>query len=171
MEKGKGKRVAVVGHFPLIPKIKKSAGKLWVVEKKPKEGDIGEADADNLIPRADVVAITGTTLTNHTMKHLLERCNPKAYVIALGDTAPLSTILFDYGLDAISGSTTSSLTPQQTDCSSCHQCIQNTKDGKYQGKPPSKIDDHHWQHHGFYGTVRKEVRQVKVRSALLPEGF
>ena len=103
MEKGKGKRVAVVGHFPFIPRIKKSAKELWVIEKNPKEGDFGEADADNLIPRADVVAITGTALTNHTMKHLLELCNPGAYVIALGDTSPLSTILFDYGLDAISG--------------------------------------------------------------------
>ncbi|RLC00509.1 MAG: hypothetical protein DRH90_18270 [Deltaproteobacteria bacterium] len=60
-------------------------------------------EADNLIPRADVVAITGTALTNHTMEHLLGLCSPNAYVIALGDTAPLSTILFDHGLDAISG--------------------------------------------------------------------
>jgi len=103
MEKGKGKRVAVVGHYPFIPRIKRSAKELWVIEKNPKEGDFGEADAGNLIPRADVVAITGTALTNHTMEHLLELCSPKAYVIALGDTAPLSTILFDYGLDAISG--------------------------------------------------------------------
>jgi len=103
MEKGKAKRVAVVGHYPFIPRIKRSAKELWVIEKNPKEGDFGEADAGNLIPRADVVAITGTALTNHTMEHLLELCSPKAYVIALGDTAPLSTILFDYGLDAISG--------------------------------------------------------------------
>ena len=104
MEKGKGKRVAVVGHFPFIPRVIKSAKKLWVIEKNPQKGDFGEAEADNLIPRADVVAITGTTLTNHTMEHLLELCNPKTYVITLGDTAPLSTILFDHGLDAISGS-------------------------------------------------------------------
>lgn len=103
MEKGKGKRVAVVGHFPFIPKIKKSARELWVIEKNPDEGDFGEAEADKLIPRADVVAITGTALTNHTMQYLLGFCNPGAFVIALGDTAPLSTILFDYGLDAISG--------------------------------------------------------------------
>jgi uncharacterized protein (DUF4213/DUF364 family) len=103
MEKGTGKRVAVVGHFPFIPRVIKSAKKLWVIEKNPQKGDFGEAEADNLIPRADVVAITGTALTNHTMEHLLGLCNPKAYVIALGDTAPLSTILLDHGLDAVSG--------------------------------------------------------------------
>ncbi len=103
MEKGKGKRVAVVGHFPFIPRVITSAKKLWVIEKNPQKGDFGEAEADNLIPKADVVAITGTALTNHTMEHLLGLCSPNAYVIALGDTAPLSTILFDHGLDAISG--------------------------------------------------------------------
>jgi uncharacterized protein (DUF4213/DUF364 family) len=103
MERGQNKRVAVVGHFPFIPKIKKAAKKLWVIEKNPKEGDFSEADAGNLIPKADVVAITGTALTHHTMEHLIELCNPRAYVIALGDTAPLSPILFDHRLNAISG--------------------------------------------------------------------
>jgi uncharacterized protein (DUF4213/DUF364 family) len=103
MEKGKGKRIAVVGHFPFIPKIRESGKELWVIEKNPKEGDFGEAEADNLIPQADVVAITGTALTNHTLDHLLELCSPGAYVIMLGDTAPLSPVLFDYGVDALSG--------------------------------------------------------------------
>jgi hypothetical protein len=56
-----------------------------------------------LIPQADVVAITGTALTNHTLDHLLELCSPGAYVIMLGDTTPLSPILFDYGVDALCG--------------------------------------------------------------------
>jgi len=103
IEKGKDKRVAVVGHFPFMPRVGKYSKELWVIEKNPKKGDFTEADADNLIPRADVVAITGTALTNHTMEHLLALCNPKAYTIVLGDTAPLSPILFDHSFNAISG--------------------------------------------------------------------
>ena len=103
MEKGKGKRIAIVGRFPFIPMIREGTKALWVIEKNPKEGNFKEAEAENLIPRADVVAITGTAITNHTMDHLLELCPPRAYVIALGDTAPLSPILFDHGLNAISG--------------------------------------------------------------------
>ena len=103
LEKGKGKRIAIVGHFPFIPKVRETAKELWVIEKNPREGDFIEADADNLIPRADIVAITGTTITNHTIEHLLELCDSKAYVVVLGDSAPLSPILFDYGVDAISG--------------------------------------------------------------------
>jgi len=50
-----------------------------------------------------VVAITGTALTNHTLDYLLGLCNPAAFVVLLGDTAPLSPVLFDYGVDAVSG--------------------------------------------------------------------
>jgi uncharacterized protein (DUF4213/DUF364 family) len=116
IEKGKGKRVAIVGHFPFIPKIKKAAKELWVIEKNPQEDDFGEAEADNLIPKADVVAITGTAFTNHTMEHLVGLCDNRAYVITLGDTAPLSTVLLDYGFDAISGT-------RVTDAELALQCV------------------------------------------------
>lgn len=116
LEKGQGKRVAVVGHFPFVPRIKKSAKALWVIEKNPKEDDFSASEADHLIPQADVVAITGTAFTNHTIEHLLRLCNPKAYVIALGDTAPLSTVLFEHGLNAISGT-------KVTDAELALQCV------------------------------------------------
>jgi uncharacterized protein (DUF4213/DUF364 family) len=102
-EKGKGKRIAIVGHFPFIRRLKREAKDLWVIEKNPREGDFSEKEAEALIPQADVVGITGTAFTNHTLENLLELCDPQAYVILLGDTAPLSTVLFDYGINAVSG--------------------------------------------------------------------
>jgi uncharacterized protein (DUF4213/DUF364 family) len=103
IEKGAGKKVALVGHFPFIPPLRQAAGELWVIEKNPREGDYTEDEAKNLIPRADVVGITGTAFTNHTIETLLALCNAGAYVVVLGDTAPLSRLLFDYRIDAISG--------------------------------------------------------------------
>jgi uncharacterized protein (DUF4213/DUF364 family) len=103
LQKGEGKRVAVVGHFPFVPRVREKASVLWVIERNPKEGDFLEKDAADLIPQADVVAITGTSLTTHTLDHLLELCDPRAYVVMLGDTVPLSSLLFDYGVDAVSG--------------------------------------------------------------------
>jgi uncharacterized protein (DUF4213/DUF364 family) len=50
-----------------------------------------------------MVAITGTALTNHTIEHLLTLCRPAAFVILLGDTAPLSSVLFEHGVDAVCG--------------------------------------------------------------------
>jgi len=111
VEKGAGRNVAIVGHFPFTPRIRDGAKKLWVIEKNPKDDDFSEEEADTLIPSADVVAITGTALTNHTIEHLLDLCDKNAYVLMLGDTTPLSPVLFDYGLDAISG--TRVVNPQQ----------------------------------------------------------
>jgi len=102
-EKGKGKRIAIVGHFPFIPLLREHARELWVIEKNPQEGDFTEDEADNLIPQADIVGITGTAFTNHTLEHLLKLCTPRAYIVILGDTTPLSPIVFDYGVDAVSG--------------------------------------------------------------------
>ena len=103
LEKGEGKRVAIVGHFPFLARVRKKTKELWVIEKNPKEGDFKEADADYLIPRADVVGVTGSAFTNHTIEHLLELCSNRAYVVVLGDTTPLSPVLFDYGINAVSG--------------------------------------------------------------------
>ena len=102
-KKGEGKRVAIVGHFPFVPRLRKMVKELWVVERNPQEGDVAEAEAENLIPQAEVVGITGTAFTNHTIERLLGLCNPNAYVVILGGTAPLSPVLFDHGINAISG--------------------------------------------------------------------
>jgi hypothetical protein len=102
-KKGEGKRVAIVGHFPFVPRLRKMVKEVWVVERNPQEGDVAESEVENLIPRADVVGITGTAFTNHTIERLLGLCNPNAYVVILGGTAPLSPVLFDHGINAISG--------------------------------------------------------------------
>ena len=102
-EKGKGKKIAIVGHFPFVPRLREITKELWVIENNPREGDFSPAEAEDLIPQADVVGITGSAFTNHTLEYLLELCNAKAYVVILGDTTPLSPVLFDYGVDAISG--------------------------------------------------------------------
>jgi len=102
-QKGAGKKVAIVGHFPFIAQLSEVVYELWVIEKNPREGDHTEAEAEDFLPRADVVGITGTAFTNHTIERLLGLCNSKAYVVVLGDTVPLSRLLFDYDVDAISG--------------------------------------------------------------------
>ncbi len=103
LQRGQDHKVAVVGHFPFLNRVREKAEVLWVIEKNPKGEDFGEKNADRLIPQADVVAITGTSLTNHTLEHLLALCRDEAFVIMLGDTVPLTPLLFDYGVDALSG--------------------------------------------------------------------
>jgi uncharacterized protein (DUF4213/DUF364 family) len=88
-KRGRGKNVALVGHFPFIPDLRQAARQLWVLEQHPAEGEYPAESAAELIPQADVVALTGTALINHTMDGLLELC--------------LSPILFQHGATYISG--------------------------------------------------------------------
>ena len=101
-EKGQGKKVAIVGHFPFIPKLQRAASELWVLEKLPIEGDLPEDRSDEILTKADVVGITGTTLINHTFEGLMDLCREK-FVVVLGPSTPLSPVLFDYGVDVLSG--------------------------------------------------------------------
>ncbi len=50
-----------------------------------------------------MVAITGMTLVNGTFEGLAALARPEAYVLLLGATTPLSPLLFEYGVDALSG--------------------------------------------------------------------
>jgi len=102
-KKGEGKKVAIIGHFPFIPRLRTVASELWVIERNPQEGDFTEAESERLIPQADVVGITGAAFSNQTIESLLGLCKSNAYVVVLGGTAPLSPVLFDYGVSAVSG--------------------------------------------------------------------
>ena len=103
-ERGRGKNVALVGHFPFIPRLRKAAGRLWVIEQKPSGDDYPAASALDIIPKADLVAITGSALINHTLDGLLELCRPDALVMILGPSTPLSPVMFEHGAHIIAGS-------------------------------------------------------------------
>ena len=103
IRRGEGKRVVVVGHFPFIPDVRRAVGHLDVLEFAPGPDEWPAAAAADLIPQADVVAITGTSLLNKTFDELIGLCRPNAYVLLLGPTTPLSPLLFDYGVDQAAG--------------------------------------------------------------------
>ena len=100
---GVNKNVAVVGHFPFINRLRLLVKNLWVLELNPRDGDLPAQAALEIIPQADLVAITATTLINKTFQGLIELCRPDAHVVLIGPSTPLSPILHDYGIDVISG--------------------------------------------------------------------
>lgn len=104
MKWGAGKNVALVGHFPFIPRLRRVASNLWVIEQHPVGEDYPASSAADLIPRADVVALTGSALINHTLDDLISLSNPGALVVILGPSTPLSPVLFDHGATIIAGS-------------------------------------------------------------------
>ena len=103
LRRGRDRRVAVVGHFPFVAQLHGAVAALDVLEQRPRPGDLAADRAPEVLPLADVVAITGTTCTNHTLEGLLAWCREDAYVVLLGGSVPLSPVLFDYGVDIIAG--------------------------------------------------------------------
>jgi uncharacterized protein len=98
-----GHSVAMIGHFPFTDDLRAAAKELWVLELHPRAGDLPADQADQILPQADVVGITGVTLINGSFDALARLCRPDAFVVMLGGTTPLTPVLFDYGVDAIAG--------------------------------------------------------------------
>lgn len=101
---GKDRRVAIVGHFPFIPRLREVVGELNVLELNPREGDLPADAAPDILPQMDVAALTGMTLMNHTLPDLLALCRDDCLVMVLGPTTPLSPVFFMHGVDMLSGS-------------------------------------------------------------------
>jgi len=101
---GKDKNVALIGHFPFVPRLKNRVGNLWVLEQNPHPGDLPAQAADEILPQADIVAITSMTLLNRTFDHLITLPRKDALVLLLGPTTPLSPQLFELGVKILSGS-------------------------------------------------------------------
>jgi uncharacterized protein (DUF4213/DUF364 family) len=100
--KGKGKNIAIVGRFPWVPKLRSVAKTIWVIEQRPREGELPAEAAEEVLPQADVVGITGTSFINHTVESLLG-LSKNSFVVIVGPTTPLSPVLFDYGADVLAG--------------------------------------------------------------------
>lgn len=100
---GAGRDVVVVGHFPFVERLRSQVGSLQVLELRPRPGDLDASRAEEVLPEADLVAVTGTTLLNKTFDGLRRLWRPDAFVVLLGPTTPLSPVLFDYGVDVLAG--------------------------------------------------------------------
>ena len=100
---GANKNVAIVGHFPFVDQLRPQVKNLWVLELEPKEGDFPAEAAPEIIPQADIIAITAMTLVNKTFDGLMSLRKPDAEVVLLGPSTPLSPILHNHGINVISG--------------------------------------------------------------------
>lgn len=78
------RRTVVVGHFPDVESL---TGDVTVLERAPRGDDLPDSAAEYVLPDAELVAITGSTVVNKTLPRLLELAKD-ADVHLLGPSAP-----------------------------------------------------------------------------------
>ena len=104
-EIGENRNISIIGHFPFLEGLRDTARNLWIIEKHPLPGDYPEEDSRTYLPQSDIVVITATALINQTLPGLLALCRKGSVKMLLGPTTPISKVLFDHGIDVLSGST------------------------------------------------------------------
>lgn len=103
LEKGAGKKVALVGHFPFVSRLRSELDDLAVLELNPSGLDLPSSSAPRILPEADLVAITGMAFINRTLPGLLGLCREDAMIMILGPSTPLSPVWADYGVKLLAG--------------------------------------------------------------------
>jgi uncharacterized protein (DUF4213/DUF364 family) len=89
-----GDNVVVVGAFvPFLKELKRRGQAFLILEQDPATLKADELpffrpaeQAAEILPNADVVLITGSTLVNNTLEHLLALARPEARVTVVGPT-------------------------------------------------------------------------------------
>lgn len=89
-------RVGMVGDFePLIGRMD-DVSELYVFERNPwREGVYPDWATERILPEVDVAIISGSTLINKTIDHLLELAGSAREVVVLGPSTALAPDLFE----------------------------------------------------------------------------
>ncbi len=96
-----GKNVVVIGHYPGIERYQNKI-RLTVLERQPQLGDLPDAAAEFLLPTADWVFLSASTIPNKTFPRLAE-LSGNAKTVLMGPTVPWLPQLHEFGIDYLAG--------------------------------------------------------------------
>ena len=97
----KDKKVVVIGRYPFLDQ-------LWAdvnyqcVERRPQAGDLPDAAAEKILPDADWVFITASSLANKTLPRLLDLAWGRE-VVLMGPSLPWIEQWRDFGVTHLAG--------------------------------------------------------------------
>ena len=99
-----GKKVTIVGHFPLIERLADQC-ELTILEREPHGTDVPDPGCEYIIPHQDFTFMTGVTLTNKTMPRLLALSQQGGgSTILVGPSVVPSPVMYEFGVDCMAGS-------------------------------------------------------------------
>jgi hypothetical protein len=99
MIENRGDKTVVVGRFPGVAERYPGVA---VVEQEPRPGEYPASALPTLLPKAEFVAVTASTIVNGTFPGIIARCQ-QAFVLMIGPSTPLCPALFEIGVGALSG--------------------------------------------------------------------
>lgn len=102
LPRARDKKVALVGRFPFVDRLRQLTSQVWTISSSLGEGEYPESEAENILHVADVSIISGAAVVDHSLEKYLRWAEP-SYTIVFGPSTPLSPILFKYGADQIGG--------------------------------------------------------------------
>ncbi|MEB3293798.1 MAG: DUF364 domain-containing protein [Synechococcales bacterium] len=97
----RGKRVVIIGRYPGLAQYEQEAD-LTVLERQPNAQDLPDAACEYLLPDADWVFLTATSIANKTFPRLVELAQ-QAELVLMGATVPWLPELADMGIDYLAG--------------------------------------------------------------------
>ena len=96
-----GKKVVVIGRYPHIERYAEQID-LHIIERQPVNHDYPDPACEFLLPDADWVFLTATSLVNKTFPRLAELAQ-HATTVLMGPTTPWLLELADFGIDYLAG--------------------------------------------------------------------
>lgn len=95
------KKVVVIGHYPGIERYQ-DLMQLSVLEKEPIAADLPDSACEFLLPSADWVFLTASSIPNKTFPRLVELAS-HAKTVLMGPSVPWLPQLYEFGIDYLAG--------------------------------------------------------------------
>ncbi len=97
----RGKKVVVIGRYPGIERYAEQFN-LSIIERQPQPSDYPDPACEFLLPDADWVFLTASSITNKTFPRLAELAQC-ATTVLMGPTVPWLPELHEFGIDYLAG--------------------------------------------------------------------
>ncbi|MFA5982992.1 MAG: DUF364 domain-containing protein [Methylococcaceae bacterium] len=95
------KKVVIIGHYPGIERYREQM-QLTILERQPSPGDLPDAACEYLLPQADWVFLTASSIPNKTFPRLAE-LSANANTVLMGPTVPWLPQLHEFGINYLAG--------------------------------------------------------------------